>query len=210
MKAAIVCNGSISDYDLCRQRLRNVDILICADGGARHLFEMDLIPDIILGDLDSAKAEYIDYYRQKQVPIVQFNPDKDKTDTQLCLEYALERYDDILILGATGTRLDHTLGNISLLKLAADMDKKACIADENNEIRVIKDYILLEGSKEELLSLLPLGSKVEGITLTGVYYPLENAVMEIGNPYGISNRFKENKAELSIKSGYLLVIKSQD
>jgi thiamine pyrophosphokinase len=209
MKAAIVCNGNIADYNLCKQRLRAADVIICADGGVRHTFEMNVMPDIILGDMDSAKAEYIDYYK-KQVPIVQFNRDKSKTDTQLCLEYALERYDDILILGATGTRLDHTLGNISLLKLAADLDKKACIADENNEICVIKDHILLEGSKEDILSLLPLGSKVEGITLTGVYYPLENAVMEIGNPYGISNRFKENKAELSIKSGYLLVIKSRD
>ncbi len=210
MKAAIICNGSILDYELCRQRLKNVKVVICADGGARHTFHMNVTPDIILGDLDSAKDEYIDFYRQKQVPIVQFSPDKDKTDTQLCLEYALERYDDILLLGATGTRLDHTLGNISLLRLAADMGKQVCILDDHNEIRLIKDKITLEGHKEDILSLVPLSSKVEGITLTGVYYPLENAVMEIGNPYGISNRFKEATVELSIKSGYLLVIKSQD
>ena len=210
MKAAIICNGSIKDYNICKEKLLQVDSIICADGGTRHAFHMNIIPNIIIGDLDSSKAEYVEYYSSKDVPIIKYSSDKDKTDTHICLEYAMEKYDEILILGATGSRLDHTLGNISILKLAADKGKTACIMDENNELYVIRDGIRLEGNKGDLLSLLPLSSKVEGINLKGTSYPLQNAVMEIGNPYGVSNKFEENVVELTITTGYMIVIKSSD
>jgi thiamine pyrophosphokinase len=210
MKAAIVCNGSIQNYDSCKDKLRQVDKIICADGGTRHLYHMNIMPDVIIGDLDSSQGEYIEHYKSNNVPIIRYSSDKDKTDTHICLEYALERYDEIVLLGATGSRLDHTFGNISILKLAADKGKIACIVDENNEIYVVKDEIKLKGNKGDILSLLPLSSRVEGINLEGVNYPLENAVMEIGNPYGVSNLFKESIVSLTIESGYIIVIKSRD
>jgi thiamine pyrophosphokinase len=210
MKAAIVCNGIIQNYDSCKDKLRQVDKIICADGGTRHLYHMNIMPDVIIGDLDSSQGEYIEHYRSNNVPIIRYSSDKDKTDTHICLEYALERYDEIVLLGATGSRLDHTFGNISILKLAADKGKIACIVDENNEIYVVKDEIKLKGNKGDILSLLPLSSRVEGINLEGVNYPLENAVMEIGNPYGVSNLFKESIVSLTIESGYIIVIKSRD
>jgi thiamine pyrophosphokinase len=210
MKAAIICNGSIQNYDDCKERLWQVDCIICADGGTRHAINMDIIPDIIIGDLDSSKAEFIEYYQNKNVPVIKYSSDKDKTDTHISLEYAMERYDEIFLLGATGSRLDHTLGNISILKLAADKGKTACIVDENNEIYVIRDSITLKGNKDDILSLLPLSSKVEGINLKGVLYPLQNAVMEIGDPYGVSNKFKDSVVELNIAAGYMIVIKSRD
>jgi len=209
MKAAIICNGSIQDYDSCKEKLQQVDKIICADGGTRHVYHMNITPDVIIGDLDSSRGEYIEYYKSKNVPIIQFNAEKDKTDTHICLEFAMEHCDEILLLGA-GSRLDHTLGNISILKLAADKGKIACIADENNEVYVVKDGIKLLGNKGDLLSLLPLSSKVEGINLEGVYYPLQNAVMEIGNPYGVSNVFKESMVSLNIETGYMIVIRSRD
>ena len=210
MKAAIICNGNIEDYDVSKERLSQVDFIICADGGTRHAYHMNIIPNIIIGDLDSSKDEYIEYYRGKEVPIIKYSSDKDKTDTHICLEYAMEEYDEIILLGATGSRLDHTVGNVSILKLAADKGKTACIIDENNELYVVKDGITLEGTKGDILSLLPLSSKVEGINLRGVLYPLQNAVMEIGNPYGVSNKFEESTVVLTIASGYMIVIKSKD
>lgn len=210
MRAAIICNGSIENYDISKEKLRQVDFIICADGGTRHAYHMNIIPNIIIGDMDSSKDEYIEYYSSQEVPIIKYSSDKDKTDTHICLEYAMEKCDEIFLLGATGSRLDHTLGNVSILKLAADKGKTACIIDENNEIYVVKDGIRLEGNKGDILSLLPLSSKVEGINLKGVLYPLQNAVMEIGNPYGISNKFEESVVVLTIASGYMIVIKSKD
>ena len=210
MKAAIICNGRIDHYDIAKEQLSKVDFIICADGGTRHAYHMNIIPNIIIGDMDSSKNEYIEYYSSKEVPIIKYSSDKNKTDTHICLEYAMESYDEIILLGATGSRLDHTLGNVSILRLAADKGKKACIIDENNEIYVIKEGIRLEGNKGDLLSLLPLSSEVTGINLKGVYYPLHNAVMEIGNPYGVSNKFEDNVVLLTIASGYMIVIKSKD
>jgi thiamine pyrophosphokinase len=210
MRAAIICNGNIENYEFSKEKLRQVDYIICADGGTRHAYHMNIIPNIIIGDMDSSKDEYVEYYSSKEVPFIKYSSDKDKTDTHICLEYAMEKCDEILLLGATGTRLDHTLGNVSILKLAADKGKTACIIDENNEVYVVKDGIRLEGNKGDIVSLLPLSSKVEGINLEGVLYPLQNAVMEIGNPYGVSNKFEETVVVLTIATGYMIVIKSKD
>ena len=147
MKAAIICNGRIDHYDIAKEQLSKVDFIICADGGTRHAYHMNIIPNIIIGDMDSSKNEYIEYYSSKEVPIIKYSSDKNKTDTHICLEYAMESYDEIILLGATGSRLDHTLGNVSILRLAADKGKNACIIDENNEIYVIKEGIRLEGNK---------------------------------------------------------------
>jgi thiamine pyrophosphokinase len=210
MRAAIICNGKLENYDISKEKLQQVDFIICADGGTRHAYHMNIIPDMIIGDMDSSKDEYIEYYRNKDVPIIKYSSDKDKTDTQICLEYAMEKYDEIILLGATGSRLDHTLGNVSILRLAADKGITAYIIDENNEIYVTKDCIRLEGNKGDIVSLLPLSGKVEGINLKGVLYPLQNAIMEIGNPYGVSNKFAETEVVLTIASGYMIVIKSKD
>lgn len=210
MRAAIICNGRLENYDIIKEKLQQMDFIICADGGTRHAYHMNIIPNIIIGDMDSSKDEYIEYYSNKKVPFIRYSSDKNKTDTHICLEYAMEKYDEINLFGATGSRLDHTLGNVSILKLAADKGISASIVDENNEIYVVKDGIRLEGKKGELLSLVPLSSKVEGINLKGALYPLQNAVMEIGNPYGVSNKFEESVVVLTITSGYMIVIKSKD
>lgn len=210
MRAAIISSGSISDYESCKEKLKQADKIICADGGTRHAYNMGIMPDVIIGDLDSSADRYISYYDNLKVPIIKYSWDKDKTDTHICLEFALETCDEVWLMGATGTRLDHTLANISILRIAVDKGKTACIIDANNEIYVIKDKIRLEGKSGDILSLLPLTTKVEGITLRGTYYPLQDAEMELGNPYGVSNKFEEDSIELTIKSGYLAVIKSKD
>lgn len=210
MKAAIISNGSIKDYNSCKERLSKVQKVICADGGTRHAYNMGIVPDVIIGDLDSSADKYISYFKELKVPFVKYSSHKDKTDTHICLEYAFKLCDEVLLFGATGTRLDHTLANISILRLAADSGKMACIIDENNEIYVIKDNIKIEGKKGDIVSLLPLSTKVEGVTINGVDYPLKNAQMELGNPYGVSNVLKEDSVEISISSGYLAVIKARD
>lgn len=210
MKIAIISSGSIYDYEGCKERLTQVQKIICADGGTRHAYNMGIVPDVIIGDMDSSTDEYIKHFQELKIPFIKYNRDKDKTDTHICLEYALELCDEVLLFGATGTRLDHTLANISILRLAADSGKMACIIDENNEIYVIKDAIKLEGKKGDILSLIPISTKVEGVTLKGTHYLLQDAKMELGNPYGVSNMFEEDSVEVFISSGYLAVIKARD
>jgi len=210
MKTVIIGNGEIYDYSFCLELVKSADRVICADGGTRHAINMQLVPHIIIGDMDSSAARYVEYFKGKGVETVKYPTDKDKTDMHICLEFALPFSREIILLGATGSRIDHMLANISLLKLGLEKDIPVTILDNRNSIRMIKDSILMKGEKSELFSLIPYTGRVEGICTRGAHYELEDAVMELGDPYGVSNYFEEETVEVSIKKGILLVIRSRD
>ncbi len=210
MKTVIISSGEIYEYDFCHDIVRSADKIICADGGTRHAINMKLTPDVIIGDMDSSAAQYIDYFSKKGVEVIKYSKDKDKTDTHICVEFALAFSTEIVLLGATGSRIDHMIANISLLKLGIERNIPIRMIDNKNHISMISDSISLEGSKGDFFSLIPFSEKVEGICTSGAHYELKDAEMELGDPYGVSNYFEGNKVEVSIKKGYLLVIKSQD
>jgi thiamine pyrophosphokinase len=210
MKTVIISNGEIYDYSFCLSIVQSADRIICADGGTRHAINMKLTPDVIIGDMDSSAAQYIDYFKNKGVEVIKYPKDKDKTDTHICVEFALTYSTEIILLGATGSRIDHMIANISLLKLGIEKDIPISIVDNKNHIRMINDSINLDGNKGDFFSLIPFTEKVEGISTKGAHYELKDAEMELGDPYGVSNYFEGNKVEVSIRKGYLLVIKSAD
>lgn len=210
MKTAIICNGEITDYEYSAEIIQSADYVICADGGTRHAFAMGINPDIIIGDFDSSNNEYLEYYKNIGIKIEKYPTDKDRTDSHICILKALDFSDEIVLLGATGNRLDHTMANISMLKIGIDKGKRIYIADRQNEIFMIDEEISINGKPGEYFSIIPFTQRVEGICIYGAKYELHDAVMEVGNPYGISNEFKEENVFIKIKSGNLLVIKSQD
>jgi thiamine pyrophosphokinase len=190
--------------------VQSADRIICADGGTRHAINMKLTPDVIIGDMDSSAAQYIEYFRGKGVEVIKYPADKDKTDTHICIEFALAFSTEIILLGATGGRIDHMMANISLMKLGFEKNVPISMIDNKNSIHMIDKAISLEGNKGDIFSLIPYTEKVEGITTKGAHYELKDAEMELGNPYGVSNYFEEEKVDVSIKKGYLLVIKAKD
>lgn len=210
MKTVIISSGQINDYGFCHDIVESADRIICADGGTRHAINMKITPDVIIGDMDSSAAKYIDFFREKGVEIIQYPKDKDKTDTHICVEFAINFSKEIILLGATGSRIDHMIANISLLKLGIERNIPISIIDNKNHIWMIKDSISLTGNIGDFFSLIPFTEKVEGICTKGAHYELYDAVMELGDPYGVSNCFEEKTVEISIKKGYLLVIKSED
>lgn len=210
MKTVIISNGEIYDYSFCHDIVQSADRIICADGGTRHAINMKITPDVIIGDMDSSATKYIDFFKKKGVEVIQYPKDKDKTDTHICVEFALTYSTEIILLGATGSRIDHMIANISLLKLGIERNIPISIIDNKNYIRMIKDSINLEGNKGDFFSLIPFTEKAEGICTEGAHYELKDAEMELGDPYGVSNYFEENTVKVSIKKGYLLVIKSKD
>ena len=210
MKTVIISSGEIYDYNFCHDIVQSADRIICADGGTRHAINMKFTPDVIIGDMDSSAAQYIDFFRKKGVEVIQYPKDKDKTDTHICVEFALTFSTEIILLGATGSRIDHMIANISLMKLGIERNIPISIMDNKNHIRMIKDSINLEGNKGDFFSLIPFTEKVEGISTKGAHYELKDAEMELGDPYGVSNYFEGEIVEVSIKKGYLLVIKSKD
>jgi len=210
MKTAIICNGNITDYEYGIEIIKKTDYVICADGGTRHAYKMGVIPDMIIGDFDSSDNEYTQYFLKKGVKVEKHPIEKDKTDSHICVLKAMELSKEIVLLGATGSRIDHSLANISLLKLGIEKGVKIYIADKKNEVYLVNNEISIKGRSGEFFSLFPLSEKVEGISICGAKYTLENAAIEMGDTLGISNEFKDDVVKIKIKKGYLLVIKSQD
>lgn len=210
MKTFIICNGEITDYKYCRNLIKKGDFIICADGGTRHAYNMELMPNLIMGDLDSSQISYIEYYKSQGVKIIKYPRDKDKTDTHICVLHALEFSNEIILLGALGSRLDHSLANISLLKLGLKNNIPISIEDYQNQVFLIDNSIKIKGKLGEFFSLLPLSERVDGLLVKGAQYELSDAEMSIGNPFGVSNIFLDEEVFISIKKGYLIIIKSRD
>ncbi|MFZ5989068.1 MAG: thiamine diphosphokinase [Bacillota bacterium] len=211
MHTIIVCNGSIIDYPYYKKYFDKAEFIICADGGASHLKSLGIIPNVLLGDFDSISGQDLDYYMKLNVEVLKFPREKDMTDTELAVSVACDRgFKDVVIIGGTGTRLDHSLSNIYLLKKMLDKGIRGRIVNEYNEIALMSDSIKVDYEDGFNLTLLPLTERVEGITTKGLYYELRGDTLEIGSSRGVSNEFVSSIAEITITSGILLVIKSKD
>ena len=211
MKVIIVAGGRFDATPEILDLLKTADLCLAADSGAEHLFGLGIRPHAVIGDMDSISAPTRGWLAEQGCLFLIHPPEKDQTDTELCIAHALEKgASDITILGATGHRLDHTLANILLLKGLDDKGVPARIIDSHNEIRLVSRSVSLKGACGDILSLVPVTEKATGITLEGLEYPLDNAVMEMGTALGVSNRFTGTRADIRIKSGRLLVIRSRD
>lgn len=184
--------------------LNNYDLIIAADSGYLAARDCGIVPDVFVGDFDSLLKEEV-----SAAKIISLNPVKDKTDTQEAIDYAVSQgIKFITIVGALGNRFDHTLANVHLLKYAKNLGVFAEIADTHTYITLVNDELSIKKKDGFCISLLPI-SDCFGVSVSGVFYPLDNADMPIGNPYGISNEFTDDFAKISVKSGELLVILSK-
>ena len=209
-RIVIFSGGRLGQWAL--DSLKPDDYLIGADGGALFLVDHGLRPDVALGDFDSVTPDQLRNIRLNSGETLDCDPiEKDYTDTELAFRLALSKGPaHIVLLGALGTRFDHSLANVHLLKAAAEQGVDAVIADEHNVIRLVSKELLLRGSGKPYVSLLPLSPSVRGITLEGFRYPLHEATLEIGQSLGISNVLEEERGAVRIRDGLLLVIESRD
>lgn len=211
MKALIISSGEIKDYNLLKKVVEDNDYIVCADGGVNHLLKIDKTPNIVLGDLDSVGKEELEVLKKKSIEIKKFPPMKDETDTELCVDYLLEKgFKNITLMGVTGTRIDHMLANIYLLKKIYKAGYSGSIIDENNRIYYTEDKISLEKRKDYFVSLIPINKEGVEISLEGFLYPLKNEHLDFGSTRGISNKIIEETGEIKLYSGCILVIESRD
>jgi thiamine pyrophosphokinase len=188
------------------------DFIIGADRGALFLIEHGIKPDLSVGDFDSIPPEQMDRVHSMSGKVIDCDPiDKNLTDTELAFELAMERSpESIMILGATGTRLDHTLANIHMLIRGLQHHIPCTILDENNFITLTGSSCIVENKGFTYVSLLPLTTEVTGIYLEGFQYPLQDATLRLGQSLGVSNRLAEEKGTVRIEGGLLLIIQSKD
>lgn len=214
MKVLILTGGGM-DLPFTTSYLedKTFDEIIAADKGVEYAIRLGIKPTRIMGDFDSLDPEIAKKMTQFGAPIETFPPEKDYTDTHLALMRAMELgATEVIILGATGTRLDHVMANIGLLHMVTEAGIRAYIVDSHNKITMIQDELIIrkEDAFGKYVSLIPYTEKVTGINLTGFFYPLSNATLTIGISQGISNEMTEEEAHIQIASGYLLVIESRD
>ncbi|NLW39778.1 MAG: thiamine diphosphokinase [Tissierellia bacterium] len=211
MKALIVLNGKILDLNRLRVVGKEVDFILSADGGTNHCLEASLIPDLVVGDLDSISEESIQIIKKNGIPIEKFPVKKDKTDSELASDYVIDKgFKDITIMGAIGNRMDHTLANILLLTKLTEKGIKGRIIDGNNTIYLVEDELTLENQAGFYVSVIPITNSGILISLKGFEYELENTEIKFGSTLGISNRIVKNKGIVKVHKGRGLVIVSKD
>ena len=215
MKYVIVSGGYIEDtFALEWLKKNKYDCMIAADSGMNFLHRNKIIPDIIAGDFDSVDDDSLDEFSSlSDVEILRLNPIKDDTDTEFVIREAIRRgATEIVILGATGTRLDHALANVYLLGIGLEEEVKIQIVDAHNRIRMITDTMEIAKTEQfgDFVSVLPMLGDAEGVTLTGVKYPLQDAKLNSFSSLGISNEITDERATISVKKGTLLIIESRD
>lgn len=210
----IITGGKIED-DFLAERISKVQytMMIAADHGLVISDRLKLPLDFIVGDFDSVPQEILQKYNELSTPIKTFPKEKDKTDTQIALELALmQNPSEIDIIGATGSRLDHTMANIHLLILPLQLKIKACLLDRNNKIYLKNENFTILKNEQfgDCVSLLPFTEQVSGLTLKGFKYPLNHIVLTTGTSLGISNEIVEEEAKIELSEGILLVVESMD
>ena len=212
IKTLIISGGNVED-NILESFNYEFHYIIASDRGLEELDKYNIIPNYIIGDFDSIDKKILDkYINNKNVEIKKLNPEKDYTDTHMALKLAIElKSTEITIIGAIGTRVDHTITNVHILKDALEKNIECKIIDSRNEIQLINKKTTLKfDDNYKYISLIPFTTKVSGITLKGFKYSLEKAVLEIGHSIGVSNEQIENYAEIDLEKGILILIKSKD
>lgn len=215
-KCIIIANGQIDDYQDIKGSIDSIrdddTIIVAADGGSKHLDKLRIEPDFIVGDLDSSDAYEKLRDKYKNTEFVLFDAEKDYTDMELAIETAKQNGAvEIYIYGSLGNRMDHTFGNVLLLKYMHDNNIKGYIIDELNCIEYLSNeekVMDIEGYK--YFSFVPIEGDIKSITLLDMKYPLNKKYVEFGSTLGISNEIIGDKAKVILKDSSALIFRSKD
>lgn len=218
MQSLIISGGSLDmEFALSYIEKYSFDVLIAADRGMDFFYQQAMMPDYVVGDFDSADPDILQYFQsleEGQRPVIlRFQPEKDETDTELAMRIAMERgCDTIHLLGSTGSRVDHMLGNLHLLGAAMKQGVECRMVDANNRIRMVCQGLTIKREEQygKYVSLFPFTPRVEGLTLTGFQYPLEDYTLECYHSLGVSNEIIAKEAVITFREGVLLVVESKD
>ncbi|WGS64564.1 thiamine diphosphokinase [Marinitoga aeolica] len=203
MRVFIVSGGETkSPLNFYKNIIDNSDILIAVDKGIELYRKLDIEPDYLIGDLDSASQKSIEWAESNDVEIIKYRPEKDFTDIDLAIEFSIEKNaDNIFISGFLGNRIDHILGALLLLK---KYNSNIIFSEKFLEIQKIPKIFEKNVEIGETWSIFSLAEKTEGIYFEGFKYTLKNGTLYFDNPIGISNETINNIVEISYSKGCLV------
>jgi thiamine pyrophosphokinase len=205
--AVVVANGVLPDLTLFSPLLKAADMIVAADGAAGALLRAGRRPTAILGDMDSLPSDLLATWRAGGGETLNFPPEKDETDLELALHYALHHgARHIAVLGALGGRLDHELANLLLLAAPLLDGIDAAVLDRHTRAVAVKDKVELAGRPGDLLSLLPITARATGIVTAGLKYHLKGETLFLGPTRGVSNVFVQERIAVRLATGVLLAV----
>lgn len=200
MRAVIFCAGQVTADDWAAARPRPDDLIIGADRGYERAMALGVTPQVILGDFDSAQ-------RPDRPDIEVHSPIKDDTDSILAVNRALEAgCKEIVLLGALGGRVDHTLANLQTLLYIRDRGARGWLLGGGTAITAIRDESLEVERMDGYLSVFAADGPCRGVTLEGLFYPLREAELTCCYPLGVSNQFVAPTARITVEKGALYVM----
>ena len=215
-KRTVIVSGGMLEKDFVIPILRSeeTEFVIGVDRGLEFLYHNEIKPDYIVGDFDSAPRTLVNYYREElNVPIREFNPVKDASDTEIALRLCLGlNRKELWILGATGSRIDHLWANVQCLQIALAANARARILDSHNQIRLLDKGITLKREEAfgKYFSLFPLELPVDGLNITGAKYPLKDHFMKPEDSLCVSNEFEEDEVKISFSYGKVILMETRD
>lgn len=203
MKRCVIVGGAdINNYEYIKSCLRNDDFIVFCDSGLKHLESLQVNPGLIVGDFDSHDNPHLG------VETIVLPCEKDDTDTVFAVKEAIKRgFDDFLLIGVVGARLDHTLGNVSSLLHLDSLGKKGYIIDDYSEMEIVSNKPAYIENSFSFFSLLNISGTAKRVTIKNAKYPLNDGEISCEYQYGISNEVVGEIAEISIREGKLLLIK---
>lgn len=205
----IIGAGDFTPIDI---DVREEDLCIAVDGGYLYCRMLGITPDLIVGDMDSTdaqiKEEILGIKKTSPDRVMVLSTEKDDTDTLAAIRLGLEKgYKLFRLYGAMGGRIEHTIANIQCLRYLKNNGAKAYIMDANVMMTVIEnETVEFRRSMEGYMSLFSLGDTAEGVTITGMKYPLDKATVRSDYPIGISNEFIGEEGRVTVEKGTLLLI----
>lgn len=214
MKNVIIVTGGSVTSSLLLDTIKEYkdSYIIGVDRGLDILRECGITPNLAMGDFDSASEESREFFEDNPSTVI-FKPEKDFTDTHAAVLRALEMEpESVMLLGATGSRVDHMLANIGMLKLCVVGGVEGFILDDNNRIRMIDKHCKLEKKSlyGKYISCIPFSDRVTGVSLEGFLYPLTDATIIKEDSIGVSNELREEEGHIYVDTGYLLVMETKD
>ncbi len=203
-KALLVFGGNnMINNSKLKEMVEVCEIVVAVDHGADHLKNAEIIPDIIIGDFDSALEETIKYFEKCGTEKIVFPIEKDMCDGELAVEIIKNRgYEKLFIVGADGGRVDHMLGNIFLLEKYSGLE----IITENEKIFMLEKSNIIKNLTGKTISIISLTDKSCIKSIKGMKYSGEKIILQRGDTRGISNIVEKNIAEIDVEYGKCIII----
>lgn len=213
-KRAVIISGGTIEKRVVFEQLKPEDFIIGVDKGIEFLDVNGIEPHYLVGDFDSIDLSLLDKYkRESKIPIREFNPVKDASDTEIAVRLAMELgFEEMILLGATGTRIDHMWANIQVMWIPFEKHIEAQIIDGTNRIRLVRSGFKLKRTEGygPYFSVFSLGTPVIGLTIEGAKYCLRNHTLQPFDSLSVSNQFAEEEVTIEYQSGTLILMESRE